>query len=262
MLNFLFFVFHEVFKLTLVSYKWVLEILVDCQLESIVEDSRQQLLEQGGAFIQARIGIYLNEPDCHVVVNHEIVSKHFEAAKAFVRIYFAFDRIDSLGDNVLDVLNQVLLDADGRLTLLDESLVVVLVDVLLELFETKLVSVFKPAVVLGVPLDRIVRQVNGVVLAVVQDVLEGRRAQVALSAEVDLHILADEHPHSNVELAVLDEVGSFDVLLNDEAHVFGDLDGRAEMLQVCLQLVFIRDWGEQGLPLLLLSLTLVVVANV
>ena len=62
------------------------------------------------------------------------------------------------------------------------------------------------------------------VFTVVKLVLKARGAEVALSEEVDLHVLVDEDPDTDVEFAPVHQEGPFDVLLDDEGEVLLDVD--------------------------------------
>lgn len=79
----------------------------------------------------------------------------------------------------------------------------VLVNDLLQLVKAQLVAVFEASIVFLVSLNCIVREMNGRLLAVVENVLRSRSAQVAFSAKEHFHILIDQNPDSDVELAVV-----------------------------------------------------------
>lgn len=106
---------------------WALELSVDRELEGIVKHSWQDPPEYLRALVEAWIGVDLNEPNGEVVVHHEVVSEYLKAAIAVVWIQLSFDGIDGLDNDELDVLYDILADADGLLALLDELLVVIFV---------------------------------------------------------------------------------------------------------------------------------------
>ena len=78
------------------------------------------------------------------------------------------------------------------------------------------------SVLWAVLLDRIIGQVDEIIVEVlsVHRVGLARRPQVALTEEVHVHILCQGHPDSYVELALVDEKGPLNVLLNDEGLRF------------------------------------------
>ena len=78
------------------------------------------------------------------------------------------------------------------------------------------------SVLRAVLLDRIIGQVDEIIVEVlsVHRVGLARRPQVALTEEVHVHILSQGHPDSYVELALVDEKGPLNVLLNDEGLRF------------------------------------------
>jgi hypothetical protein len=94
---------------------------------------------------------------------------------------------------------------------------------LLKLFKTKLVSIFKPSVVLGCALNSIVSEMNSVVLAVVKYVFKSRRPEITFSTKEDLHVLIDDYPYPYIKLPVIYKIRTFDILLNDKTHVAGNL---------------------------------------
>ena len=56
------------------------KLTVNCQLERIIYHSRQNAPEYSRAFIQAWVGVALDEPHREVVITHEIVAKDLKAA--------------------------------------------------------------------------------------------------------------------------------------------------------------------------------------
>ena len=74
------------------------------------------------------------------------------------------------------------------------------------------------AIVFALLLDSIICQMNEVIIELrrVDAVRLARCADVALLEEVDVHILREEHPDTDVKLPLVDEKGPFDVLLDDE----------------------------------------------
>ena len=74
------------------------------------------------------------------------------------------------------------------------------------------------AIVFALLLDSIISQMNEVIIELgrVDAVRLARCADIALLEEVDVHIMREEHPDTDVELPLVDQKGSFDVLLDDE----------------------------------------------
>ena len=101
------------------------------------------------------------------------------------------------------------------------ALWVVLIDVVLEGAEAQLVSIFEVTIVFSMLLDCIVRQMHeGIVYILEVDTeLTGRGPQVSLLEEEELLVLIQEHPDTNVELALVDQQWPLDVLLDDERVV-------------------------------------------
>lgn len=78
-----------------------------------------------------------------------------------------------------------------------------LINVLLELIEIKLVSILILAITFAILLDCIIGEMDHVVLAVIKYVFKSRRPQVAFSAEKDFHVLVYKYPNSNVKLSIV-----------------------------------------------------------
>lgn len=92
-------------------------------------------------------------------------------------------------------------------------------EVLLEVREAELVARFKLTEILRVLLYGIVRQVDEFVAELVEVVLLGARAQVALLIEVAAEeaVYACKHPEdTNVKLSPVDQERPLDVLLDDD----------------------------------------------
>ena len=73
---------------------------------------------------------------------------------------------------------------------------------MLELFEIELISIFVPAVIIWLGLNRVIGEMDHVVLAVVKFVAKGASAKVPFFEKEYFHILIDEHPHSDVEFTI------------------------------------------------------------
>ena len=68
-----------------------------------------------------------------------------------------------------------------------------------------------------------------------------RQPQVALWKEINILLLGEEYPHSDVELALIHQEGLLDILLNNEAIEFNSwFSGSvAPVLLVCLGSCFL-----------------------
>ena len=73
---------------------------------------------------------------------------------------------------------------------------------MLELFEIELVSIFVAAVIIWLGLNRVIGEMDHVVLAVVKFVAKGASPKVTFFEKEYFHILIDEHPHSDVEFTI------------------------------------------------------------
>jgi hypothetical protein len=92
-----------------------------------------------------------------------------------------------------------------------------------------LVGVLELPVVLAVFLDRVVGQVDEVVVDVARREGLRRRADVPLLEEEDVHLFGQQGPDADVEFAVVDQKGFLYVFLDDEgAGVEFELLGRLE----------------------------------
>ena len=91
-------------------------------------------------------------------------------------------------------------------------------NVAFEVSKTQLVSILVLPIVWTVLLDGIVCEMDEVIVESGSISVVGHRrcAKVAFSEEEDIHVLVEEHPHSDVKLALVDETWSLDVLLDDE----------------------------------------------
>jgi len=98
---------------------------------------------------------------------------------------------------------------------------VVLIDILLELWERKHVSVLVVSVIFSMLLNSIVCQVDKCIVDVLQvdSKFSGRRPKVPFFEEVQILVLRENNPHSDVEFSFVDQQGSFNVLLDDKRIV-------------------------------------------
>lgn len=199
------------------------EVPVNGQPEGVIYHARQYATQKLRTFVEARVRVTLDEPHAEICINHEIVAENLETAISLLRIQLLFYGVQRLAHDELHVLDEVEAHVDGPPASLLQLVVVVLVDVRLELVKVELVAVLILAVAARVFLHSIVRQVHVGIVAVVQLVLVGRRAQVALLEEENFHILVDEDPDAYVKLAPSYEQWLFDVLLNNEREVLGNL---------------------------------------
>ena len=98
-------------------------------------------------------------------------------------------------------------------------LLVVSLQVAPELRKAELVALLVLAVAAGELLDRVVGEVDALIIQRrgFSGVLTGARPDVAFFEEEHLQVLSDEHPDPDVELPPVDEQRVLDVLLNDKA---------------------------------------------
>ena len=143
-----------------------------------------------------------------------------------------------LHDNELDILYDIMPHTDVALW-------VVLLNVLLKLIKIQLVAIFKPAVVLAVLLNGVVRQMHHLILCVVKPVLEGGCPQIPLLEEVNLHILVYEDPDTDVKLALIYQKWPLYVFLDNERHVLCYVEGTLQKLSFdnLLLLLKVKDIG-------------------
>lgn len=126
---------------------------------------------------------------------------------------------------------------------------------LLEVLEGELVAVGHGSVAFGELLDCVVGEVHeGVVGGVGAGVLEGAEPHVALLEDVALEVVGDEHPDADVELAVHDEHGTLEVLLDQKAVGLDDGGAARDDPDVLVAV-------EEGLLLALAQLTVRRVAH-
>lgn len=121
------------------------------------------------------------------------------------------DCVDRLDDDFLHGWDDVPVDVHATVWLF-------LVQQLLEPAVTQLVAVFELPVGIQLFLDCIVSEVDSGIVHIfeVDAVLAARGPDVALAEVVEVVVLVEEHPHSDVELPLANEQGPFDVFLENE----------------------------------------------
>ena len=89
-----------------------------------------------------------------------------------------------------------------------------LVQVLLQVFIVQCVSDLMLRISITLNLETLVSQVNKIVF-ILQVVLCTARSKIAMFVEVNTEVISDQSPHSNVELATVEEERMLDVLLHN-----------------------------------------------
>ena len=121
------------------------------------------------------------------------------------------DGVDGLDDDFLHDGDDVSVDVDATVGLL-------LVQQLLESPVAQLVAVFELPVGIQLFLDSVVGQVDSCIVHVleVNAVLASRGPDVAFAEVVEVVVLVEEHPDSDVELPLANQQRPFNVFLNNE----------------------------------------------
>jgi len=131
-----------------------------------------------------------------------------------MRVDLLTDRVECLRDDFFHLWHHMLVHVKVffRVELIYDGL---------EPRERELVAVLEVTVVFAVFLHGIVGQVNKRVVHVghVDAELRRSRSKVALLEEVEVVLLCETDPDSDVEFTLEDEQGSLEVLLNDECVV-------------------------------------------
>ena len=119
------------------------------------------------------------------------------------------NRVQSQCTQVLHFLQYISLKVDFGTTFLDLSL---------EVGERKLIAIFVAAVLGALYLDRVIGQVHKVIVQVlcIHRVGLTRGAQIAFFEEVNIHVLSESHPDTNVKFPLVHKQRPFDILLNDK----------------------------------------------
>lgn len=182
------------------------EDLVDGQCKGIVQHPRQQFLQQRGGLLQARIGIDLDEPGTATLVQHEVIPHHLETIASVLLIQLLPHAHHRQPDYLPDPPHQPLQPLPGLLQQPSQTL------------KAKLIARLVLPVVFIALLHCVVGEMHieiGDFIAA-EGVRVGGGSKIALSKEINLEIVADQDPHADVELAVVDEQGTFHVFLDDE----------------------------------------------
>ena len=192
-----------------------LAYLVHRQFESIVQHSGKEHFEQVRAFLEARIGVGLDQPGVELPIDDVVVAKYFKALAALVRVQLLLGGFERELGVVLDLCQYFVVE-EGVV------LAVAVSEVLPEICKTQLVAILKVTVSGIVLLYRVVGEVHPVIRegGSIRGVLARARPDVALSEEKAIQVLSYQHPHSDVELSALDEQRVFNVFLNDKLSAF------------------------------------------
>ena len=129
---------------------------VDCELQSIIQHSREKHLEQIRALLEARVRIGLYQPRVVLPVYYIVIAKDLEALAPFVRIQLSLGRLQRELCIAFYFCKDLLLEERIQLAVL-------LFQVLPELGKAHLVAIFKVTVSRIMLLDGVVRQVHPIV---------------------------------------------------------------------------------------------------
>lgn len=100
----------------------------------------------------------------------------------------------------------------------DAVLCEILIQVFLQILEAKCVAIFKLAVCVTIYLQTLVCQVH-VVVFVAQVVLGGTSTQIPRVVNINLVIVCDQSPNTNVKLPTVPQKWLFNVFLDDPKHI-------------------------------------------
>lgn len=191
------------------------EYLINGQLQHVFEHARQVRLQHLGALLEARICVHLDEPRVEVLVQNKVVAEQLKAVLALVRVNCATHRVERLDDHGLHSRNDVFENVDAAVRLL-------LHEKLLEPRVRQLIAILELSIAIELLLDGVISQMNRSVIDVVKVDTEfaTRRAYVTFLKEVQVLILVEQNPDSDVEFAVADQKRTLDILLDDEVVVF------------------------------------------
>ena len=89
------------------------------------------------------------------------------------------------------------------------------INVILKLVKIKLISIFELAIFLELLLHSIIGQMY-TIISRLQHILECRCPEIPFLAHIDLQVLIDKHPHSDIELSVSDQIRPLDILLDNK----------------------------------------------
>jgi hypothetical protein len=95
---------------------------------------------------------------------------------------------------------------------------VVFIDVVLKVSKGKLITVLELPVRVGLDLNGVIREVDKSIINVLQINAVGRAThpQVAFWEEEQVRVVSQQDPHADIELALVDQQGPLNVLLDDE----------------------------------------------
>ena len=149
------------------------------------------------------------------MVNNAVKLTYLEGVLEALRVNPGEGGLESVSDQFLDLRENVTMEVKVEFGLLSA-------DNLREVLPAELVAVLKLAIVIGLLLDRIVRQVDKLIGDVVQAVLATARSNVPVLVAVPLQAAIDagqEPEASKIELSLVDQQWVIDVLLNYERPV-------------------------------------------
>ena len=131
-------------------------------LQGVLDHSGDQSSQVGTRQLETRIGVDLNHPRVHVLINHEVIAVNLKRERFAARV----DLPAASSDRVLDHLLHL-----GYQVFVQVALYLVGVKVLLELGVAQLVAALKLTVVVKLLLDGIVGEMDISVVHVFEGVL-------------------------------------------------------------------------------------------
>jgi hypothetical protein len=78
------------------------EDLVNCQFEHVINHPRNQHLQDRTAFLDGRIGVYLDQPYLIGFIDHEIIAKELKTVLSTVDVDFAACRTHGKPNHLSD----------------------------------------------------------------------------------------------------------------------------------------------------------------
>ena len=194
---------------------WLREDGVQHHSKGIVKDFWYDSSEERASHFQARVRVDLNKVEAEILIKHEIVAKHLKCVVQPARVYLAIDGPVRVSHQLPDLRDYMLEDINVHVW-------VRLLQVLLEVIQTQLVTVLILPVVVGILLHRVIGQVNELVVHVLDVEFLARRADVGIFIEVPFEMTVDashEAIAAEVKLPSMNQQGVVNVSLNDESLI-------------------------------------------
>lgn len=74
----------------------MLEKRVNGQTKGVVQQLSYYTRQEGTTGLQAGVGVHFYQVYFEVLINHEVVAKHFKAVQSLVRIYLPIDSFEAI----------------------------------------------------------------------------------------------------------------------------------------------------------------------